>query len=556
MVFVPETWEDYPSTATPITAAQLNRMEAGIYAAHSGSGGGSDVDKWRSKTPEQLFATYGIITVGDDNLCTYDVDDYADVATALETALAAHPYTTIHYIGGNAALGSNLTAVSYGDIDFHGAVMTIDACTIGIDASAASYFTVRNVTLTLASHAATNTIIGIKTGAGGVVENVTTEWLYTGIQINGADLYMNNIVCRYGIDTGIDTISSTSLTNLHINKVYLYSQFSASYGFNTAGVRVRAGSSVTTSNNIISNITAVDIHGPVLNLYYIGGNRISNIMGSNVWNECILGYNSRFNVGCNIITTQDPSNGTATSPGISLTTCAENVFSNLDLRYTKGPAILMQTTSSRNNFNNLFIYGGPITTTPQGIKIDSGCHGNSFSTFMIRDIAGDAIVLTSANRNGFVDGECYNNTGAGIDCVNANENTASAVRMITGHSYGILESGTSDYNKFDGCLIKSYVTAAALLVGTNSEISNCYGYNPVGNVTAPAVPSSGTSWTNTFHVNLDVFIYGGTVSAIKVSKSGGTLLTTGLTSGRFTLAPGSVINITYSSAPTWVMGEF
>lgn len=30
MPYTPKTWEDAPSTATPIVAAELNRMEAGI----------------------------------------------------------------------------------------------------------------------------------------------------------------------------------------------------------------------------------------------------------------------------------------------------------------------------------------------------------------------------------------------------------------------------------------------------------------------------------------------------------------------------------------------
>lgn len=33
MSYTPTTWADYPDTSTPITAAELNRMEDGITAA-------------------------------------------------------------------------------------------------------------------------------------------------------------------------------------------------------------------------------------------------------------------------------------------------------------------------------------------------------------------------------------------------------------------------------------------------------------------------------------------------------------------------------------------
>lgn len=39
MAYTPQTWSDAPATTTPISAARLNYMEAGIAAAGTGGGG-------------------------------------------------------------------------------------------------------------------------------------------------------------------------------------------------------------------------------------------------------------------------------------------------------------------------------------------------------------------------------------------------------------------------------------------------------------------------------------------------------------------------------------
>lgn len=76
----------------------------------------------------------------------------------------------------------------------------------------------------------------------------------------------------------------------------------------------------------------------------------------------------------------------------------------------------------------------------------------------------------------------------------------------------------------------------------------CYqndGFNPVGNVAAPALGASPATITNTFKSDATVFVSGGTVSAIAV---GG--VATGLTAGTFRWPVGQTITITYTVAPT------
>lgn len=78
-------------------------------------------------------------------------------------------------------------------------------------------------------------------------------------------------------------------------------------------------------------------------------------------------------------------------------------------------------------------------------------------------------------------------------------------------------------------------------------IRNNVGVNPVGHLSAqPAVPASGTAYTNVTGYDCTAYVTGGTVTAVAV---GGT--STGLTSGPFRVPAGSTITLTYSVAPTW-----
>ena len=68
----------------------------------------------------------------------------------------------------------------------------------------------------------------------------------------------------------------------------------------------------------------------------------------------------------------------------------------------------------------------------------------------------------------------------------------------------------------------------------------------LGNMTAPAVPASGTVTTNTTGVPVTVYINGGTVTAISVNGSA-----TGVAGGAVRVPSAGTITLTYSVAPTW-----
>lgn len=122
---------------------------------------------------------------------------------------------------------------------------------------------------------------------------------------------------------------------------------------------------------------------------------------------------------------------------------------------------------------------------------------------------------------------CYFNTPQG----SSSGQVASAMRCTT----GVVE--VSDC-RFAG--------AAAFVSTFPTWAKNNPGYNPVGALTPPSIPTSTTPLTNPFSVDCTVHITGGTVSAIAI---GGTA--TGLTSGTFRVPCYQTITLTYSVAPTW-----
>ena len=75
--------------------------------------------------------------------------------------------------------------------------------------------------------------------------------------------------------------------------------------------------------------------------------------------------------------------------------------------------------------------------------------------------------------------------------------------------------------------------------------------------TTPSVPASGTAQQNANQYSVDVYLNGGTVTEIQITKSGTAFTvfsnSTGLAfSGQhYTLNPTDIITVTYSTAPTW-----
>ena len=112
--------------------------------------------------------------------------------------------------------------------------------------------------------------------------------------------------------------------------------------------------------------------------------------------------------------------------------------------------------------------------------------------------------------------------------------------------------------------ITSLINIPPLKVNTNgTAIAFAGGVTPFAlpssqRVTTPSVPASGTAQENTNTFDVDVYIYGGTVTEIEIVSGPNTYVvlsnSTGLAlSGQlFPLKQGDTITLTYTSAPTWV----
>lgn len=136
---------------------------------------------------------------------------------------------------------------------------------------------------------------------------------------------------------------------------------------------------------------------------------------------------------------------------------------------------------------------------------------------------------------------------------------AAGTNLIIGNDFNI-NSGAAHYTY---CISESVLQSNNIIqsnrfvVGTSGAINlnagstgnhvfGNPGYNPVGHITSPTVPTTGTGFTNKFGVDATVHIFGGTVTGISI---GGTL--TGVTSGTFRVPSAQTVAIAYSAVPTW-----
>ena len=99
----------------------------------------------------------------------------------------------------------------------------------------------------------------------------------------------------------------------------------------------------------------------------------------------------------------------------------------------------------------------------------------------------------------------------------------------------------------------SWFTASNITSGNiQGNIDGTSGSGLTYLITTPSVPTSGTPQTNSNPSTVNVYLYGGTVTAINYTPSSGSSTQVG-TSGPATvrLNPGDSITLTYSAAPTW-----
>ena len=205
---------------------------------------------------------------------------------------------------------------------------------------------------------------------------------------------------------------------------------------------------------------------------------------------------------------------------------------------------------ANNNFANCSGYG---------IVCDTTAVGNNIVDNTFRTIGKNAIgvrgnywnisgnyVYNPANEN--IGGD--NNIGIRLrdssqNCIVSNNRVLANNGFMT---YAIGSSGTgADYIQWlNNPLLSGFSTTAVRMIGSNSIRQNNHNYNPVGAVGPPSVPATTVNYTNVYGYPCIVVVSGGIVTDIDLDD-----ISTGLTTGSFTIPPSGTINITYSSVPTW-----
>ena len=113
---------------------------------------------------------------------------------------------------------------------------------------------------------------------------------------------------------------------------------------------------------------------------------------------------------------------------------------------------------------------------------------------------------------------------------------------------GIRVADVTDALVSDNLLSNSYA-AGFLKAGTNTGliVRGNHGYNPVGAVGSPSFPASTVALVNPFGIDAQVFLYGGSITEIKIGAN----VAGYATSYPFILPAGESITVTYTGSPGW-----
>jgi hypothetical protein len=164
----------------------------------------------------------------------------------------------------------------------------------------------------------------------------------------------------------------------------------------------------------------------------------------------------------------------------------------------------------------------------------------------------------------------YSGGNATLLALFANANASSKTTLIAqGNTFvdDVLTAGTSTYSIYENQAAITGLYSGNLFAATAGSNSTIHlgsttptsilrsnpGYNPaLGAVTTPSISSygSGVAIPNNTGVDVTAYISGGSVSAIAIQNTSGSVLsTTGLTSGMFRIPAGASIKIVYATTP-------
>jgi len=226
------------------------------------------------------------------------------------------------------------------------------------------------------------------------------------------------------------------------------------------------------------------------------------------------------------------------------------------------------TLSGRIVVKNNELYGGFCTDTTHFFL--PGWPGVDF-------IAEDnTINVTGLNVSGTL-GALFYHGGANTYIIRRNRISVNNGSSSAPYYYGLIYGGSSsspvswpnwpNVEVTDNVIVSGTINQLIGLPGSGNNpgyitgsplVSRNYGVSAIyPSVSTPAVPSSGTAQQNTYPYPVDVYVSGGSATAVEVTRQGSTYTVWSSSSATaippllIRLEPGDSITITYSTAPSW-----
>lgn len=230
--------------------------------------------------------------------------------------------------------------------------------------------------------------------------------------------------------------------------------------------------------------------------------------------------------------------------------CKRVLVSNNEILRCFGEGLLLYGGDSLNIKNNIIV-GCASNNGPAGFggALDiRGVTNSQLSDNIVINNGHGGIGLDSASIQSATV-FCTGNIIAGNIARDDGKNYDAFSGALTQQGSGIKElSAGQGPNTYLNNLVSGNITNWAIS-STGNVLRGNQGYNPVGKFGGqPAVPASGTPYTNTLNADATVYVVGGTVTAIAVGGQA-----TGLvTPATVRVQAGQTVTLTYSAAPTWV----
>ena len=245
--------------------------------------------------------------------------------------------------------------------------------------------------------------------------------------------------------------------------------------------------------------------------------------------------------------------------------CNALFFSNFDLGPYPGPAnndaVLIESDGAgdpgRIVFSGGIIEGGSgagVYVTGGYEILAQGVHFFNNGTYGVNLQGGDAIQFTNCSfANNGTSGssgryDLQNGTGGNVVFDSCYFRTAQGT---TSGKTNAVVNDTGGNMTMTNCAFKGTgYSGGNIFAGYPKIVRNCQGFNPIGDIGAPAIGASPYT-AGSQSVDYTAYIKGGTVSAIAVAgvTTGLTLATGGFVTVR--VLAGQTITLTYSAVPTW-----